>query len=135
MPRKPAKPCSYPNCPELTHGRYCEKHQKEIDKSYNQNCRPYGYLYNTSRWRKLRKQFLHEHPLCVECKGEGIISPSEVVDHVKPHEGDERLFWDESNWQALCKCCHDKKTARVDGRWGKKGRVYSYLLNLLTSSY
>jgi 5-methylcytosine-specific restriction protein A len=26
------------------------------------------------------------------------------------------LFWDEDNWQALCKPCHDRKTA-VEGRW------------------
>lgn len=126
MPMKPAKPCSYPGCPELTRGRYCEKHQKEIDKSYNKNCRPYSYLYNSSRWRNLRKQFLLKHPLCVECKRHGAVTAATVVDHKVPHQGDERLFWDESNWQALCKHHHDKKTAREDGRWGRKGRVYSY---------
>ncbi|WP_456243258.1 HNH endonuclease [Thermacetogenium phaeum] len=36
-----------------------------------------------------------------------------------PHKGDRQLFWDESNWQALCKPCHDSKTAREDGGWGK----------------
>lgn len=25
------------------------------------------------------------------------------------------LFWDEANWQPLCKPCHDQKTAREDG--------------------
>lgn len=126
MPRKPRKPCSYPNCPELTESRYCDKHQKEINKSYNKSCRPYGYLYNNRRWRKLRKQFLLEHPLCEVCKKQGAVTVADVVDHIKPHEGNEELFWFESNWQALCKCCHDKKTAKEDGRWGKKGRVYTY---------
>ena len=27
MPRKPLKPCSYPGCPNLTAGQYCEKHR------------------------------------------------------------------------------------------------------------
>ena len=30
-----------------------------------------------------------------------------MVDHIKPHKGDETLFWDETNWQALCKPHHD----------------------------
>ncbi|TIX74642.1 MAG: HNH endonuclease, partial [Mesorhizobium sp.] len=29
-----------------------------------------------------------------------------VVDHVKPHRGDMRLFWSRSNWQPLCTPCH-----------------------------
>lgn len=37
-----------------------------------------------------------------------------VVDHIKPHRGDQRLFWDEDNWQALCKECHDRKTLTED---------------------
>ena len=34
-----------------------------------------------------------------------------------PHRSDPVLFWDEANWAALCKRCHDAKTAR-EGRWG-----------------
>lgn len=30
-----------------------------------------------------------------------------VCDHIKPHRGDERLFWDRANLQTLCKPCHD----------------------------
>ena len=37
-----------------------------------------------------------------------------VVDHMVPHRGDEKLFWDRSNWRALCKRCHDKKTGNED---------------------
>ena len=33
MPRKPKRPCSYPGCPNLTDGRFCEEHSK----LYNQN--------------------------------------------------------------------------------------------------
>jgi 5-methylcytosine-specific restriction protein A len=29
-----------------------------------------------------------------------------------PHRGDDLLFWDPNNWQALCRDCHDAKTAR-----------------------
>ena len=44
-----------------------------------------------------------------------------VVDHIIPHKGDKVLFWDRSNWQPLCKTCHDTKTAREDGGFGRHG--------------
>jgi 5-methylcytosine-specific restriction protein A len=67
MPKKPKKPCNHPGCPELTEGRYCEKHQKEIDKEYNKSNRPYKKLYNSSHWQRLRKHVLAKQPLCVIC--------------------------------------------------------------------
>jgi 5-methylcytosine-specific restriction enzyme A len=69
------------------------------------------------RWRRARATYLARHPLCVQCQAEGHIEPSTTVDHVVPHRGDQKLFWDEANWAALCKRCHDAKTAR-EGRWG-----------------
>ncbi|HZC81646.1 MAG TPA: HNH endonuclease signature motif containing protein [Nitrospiraceae bacterium] len=63
---------------------------------------------------KARLRFLREHPLCVTCLKEGIVKPATDVDHVIPHGGTERLFWDEENWQALCHECHSQKTA-MDG--------------------
>ena len=125
MPRKPKRMCSYPGCPELIEGRYCEKHQKEEAKKYNRS-RSYKYLYDTSRWKKMRKTFLTEHPFCEECKKAGRLKAATVVDHIMPHKGDEQLFWNQRNWQALCKQCHDTKTAKEDGRFGNKNKVYTY---------
>ena len=34
MPRKPKHPCGYPGCKELTDRRYCEKHEKLVNKQY-----------------------------------------------------------------------------------------------------
>jgi 5-methylcytosine-specific restriction protein A len=68
------------------------------------------------RWRRARA-YLARHPLCVQCQAAGRIEPSTTVDHVVPHRGDQKLFCDEANWAALCKRCHDAKTAR-EGRWG-----------------
>lgn len=56
--------------------------------------------------------YRESNPLCVECEKAGRVTPSEVVDHIKPHKGDVVMFWDVDNWQALCKRCHDRKTAR-----------------------
>ena len=53
---------------------------------------------------------MKRHPLCEICKAGGELSPATVVDHIVPHRGDMQLFWDQNNWQPLCKDCHDRKT-------------------------
>lgn len=53
-------------------------------------------------------------PWCIRCKEKGRLVPATVVDHIKPHRGDPDLFWDEKNWQPLCKSCHDHKTMTKD---------------------
>jgi 5-methylcytosine-specific restriction protein A len=63
---------------------------------------------------------------CDECKREGVVTATEVVDHVVPNKGNEELFLDESNWQSLCKHHHDDKTAKEEGKFGNKNEVYSY---------
>jgi 5-methylcytosine-specific restriction protein A len=70
-----------------------------------------------SRWRRARRAFLARYPLCAACQDHGRLVPATTVDHVVPHRGDQDLFWDERNWAAMCKRCHDAKTAR-EGRWG-----------------
>ena len=122
MPRRPKKPCKFPSCPELTEGNYCPSHQKESE--HKRSSRPYKKLYNSIQWQQLRKQVLNKQPLCVECLKAKRITPATVVDHIKPHKGNEKLFYDISNLQSLCKSCHDRKTAKEDGRW--KRRVYTY---------
>ena len=69
--------------------------------------------YNRS-WRQARRIFLQKHPVCVFCLARGIVEPAEIVDHIKPHKGDESLFWDQANWQALCKVCHDGAKQRLE---------------------
>ena len=64
------------------------------------------------RWRKARKAFLAQHPWCVECEKTGGDSIARVVDHIAPHGGDVKLFWDRSNWQSLCTRHHNRKTSR-----------------------
>lgn len=68
-----------------------------------------GYDY---RWQVASKLFLADHPLCIECKGCGLVVGATCVDHITPHRGDQVLFWDVSNWQPLCTTCHCRKTAR-----------------------
>ena len=118
MPKKPPHPCSSPGCPALTHNRYCEQHTAiERKRPRSGRC---GNMYNY-RWQKARAAFLRAHPICCVCEREAIIEPSAVVDHKIPHEGNQTLFWDESNWQAMCVQCHNRKSARELNE--KKGKV------------
>lgn len=112
MPMKPKHPCGHPGCPELVPSgvKYCEKH-KPLHPEEIRSAESRGY---DSRWQKARKRFLAAHPLCVECLKEGKYTKATVVDHIQAHRGDPELFWDERNWQPLCKFHHDQKTGRED---------------------
>lgn len=121
-PYAPAHPCSYPGCHELVVvGSRCILHRKQEMREYNKRrgsstVQGYGI-----QWQRARRTYLAEHPLCVQCRAEGLYRAASVVDHIRPHRGDHTLFWSEDNWQALCKAHHDSKTATQDGRWGNRG--------------
>lgn len=118
MPYKPNKPCRHPGCARLiSSGKYCEEHLP-LHPEYIRSAATRGY---NSRWSKARKAYLSEHPLCAECLRRGKYTEATVVDHIKPHRGNQELFWDKSNWQSLCKPCHDRKTGREDSK-----PTYSY---------
>jgi len=114
MPTRPKRPCKYPCCPELVQEGYCDKHAKDKQSydRYRGSSTERGY---DAKWRKARAVYLAKHPLCIVCMKDNKITPATVVDHIKPHKGDMVLFWDRSNWQSLCKRCHDIKTATEDG--------------------
>jgi 5-methylcytosine-specific restriction protein A len=48
------------------------------------------------------------------CKDVGRVAKATVVDHVVPHNGDQGLFWDDGNWQALCATCHSMHKRRIE---------------------
>lgn len=124
MPRSAKRPCSYPGCGALTDSGRCDRHKHVARKQHDERRgssteRGYGY-----RWQKASKAYLAAHPLCqcADCdEGRKRLLPATVVDHRIPHRGDMALFWDSSNWQAMSKPCHDAKTAREDGGFGRGG--------------
>jgi DNA ligase (NAD+) len=85
MPRKPKRPCSFPGCPELADGRYCDTHQRQVDAHYNKYERdPQTRKRYDRRWRRIRDRYISEHPLCEECKKYGRLTPAEEVHHIIP---------------------------------------------------
>ena len=69
--------------------------------------------YASVRWRRLRKMQLKKEPLCAFCLKAGKTTVADVVDHIEPHEGEERLMWDTNNLQSLCATCHSG-TKRIE---------------------
>lgn len=117
VPKKPKRPCSFPGCPELVEGRYCEKHKREVNQHYNRYQRdPETSKRYGRRWRKIRKAFITANPLCGECKRQGKFTPAEEVHHIIPlAEGGTH---NSDNLMSLCKSCHSRLTAKEGGRWG-----------------
>lgn len=76
----------------------------------------YRRLYKTARWAARREAQLGSEPLCRMCGKRGLIVPASIADHVIPHRGDMRLFF-EGELQSLCKPCHDgpKHSAEMRG--------------------
>jgi len=71
------------------------------------------------RWQQARRRWLVQHPLCVMCQAAGRVVPATVVDHIIPHRGAARLFWDRENWQSLCERHHNAKSAMERGGGAK----------------
>jgi len=76
---------------------------------------PNQKFYNSTAWRKLRKYWINENPLCVHCLEKGITKDATgrngVVDHIKPiNEGGGKL--DIENLQTLCNKHHNIKSAK-----------------------
>ena len=91
--------------------------------------RGYGY-----KWQQARAGYLVQHPFCayclrevgidyhqdavaigLQCTAAGIGLPyASVVDHIEPHRGDMKLFWDSTNWQSLCATHHSRDKQREE---------------------
>ncbi len=136
MPVSAQRPCGHPGCNKLVRGgNRCEQHRVaekiNLDRARG-NSAQRGY---DRRWRLARERFLQDHPFCNEHLQNGKHVMATVVDHKVPHRlydarqskdrlsiaRAEKLFWDRSNWQSLCKGCHDKKTWKEDGAFGRGG--------------
>ena len=78
-------------------------------------------LYDRVRWKRRRAAFLAANPLCRMCEQQSRATLATVVDHIKPHKGDPELFFDESNWQGLCKTDHDAAKAELEATGRLRG--------------
>ena len=52
------------------------------------------------------------NPVCKPCYDAGFVTQADEVDHIIPIDWDPDLAWERSNFQAICRECHEKKTAK-----------------------
>jgi len=119
------KLCLKPGCNRIANPNtgHCDQHydlyveKEEKRKEYLKGAeayrrkiknRPYIKLYNSAQWRRMSNKKLSDEPICQICEKH----LSTAVDHIEPHRGDLKLFFNYNNLQALCKKCHSKKTAK-----------------------
>ena len=117
-PHKPKRPCSYPGCPKLTDGRFCEEHTKQENQRYERYRRdPETKKRYGGNWIKIRTAFLAAHPLCEVCQQHGRLTPATEVHHIK--DLSDGGTHDYTNLMPLCKSCHSQITA---SGWNKNER-------------
>jgi len=104
MPVKAPRVCGHCNgthksgerCPTV---KAMDRQRKARHDTKRPSARKRGYDVN---WDKARAEYLQVYNSCRRCGQQ-----ASVVDHIKPHKGDKKLFWDRTNWQALCSHCHN----------------------------
>lgn len=68
-------------------------------------------LYHSARWTKVSRAWRAAHPLCEECRRNGVLKAGEVTDHIIPFPVCKDFF-DDKNFQTLCQDCNNKKGQR-----------------------
>ncbi len=74
------------------------------------------------RWARAADGFRKRNPLCIGCLALGRSVAAVLVDHVEPHQGDTKKFWDKSMWQPSCRWHHDVVKQRLEVLW-KAGSI------------
>lgn len=89
----------------------CAKARKAKSDSDRPSARARGY---DGAWEAARARHLARHPACVDC-GE----PATLVDHIISIRKAPHRRLDPTNFASMCAVCHGRKTARVDGSFGR----------------
>jgi len=110
MPTAALRICTYPGCINLVRSGRCAVHRQKPDRLFPHD--PVSTrLYNSARWKQIRKEHLAKEPFCRECRKHGRQVLGNHVDHIEPHNNDEKKFF-AGPFQTLCLSCHTIKTNR-----------------------
>ncbi|SEM35130.1 5-methylcytosine-specific restriction enzyme A [Mesobacillus persicus] len=102
----------------MTREDYCTGHKgekKAEQRQYNRFVRNQKHVkfYQSKEWKTVRVQALvRDHYLCVKCRGAGIYTKADVVDHIVELQDDFSLRSTLTNLMSLCHKHHNLKTAQ-----------------------
>lgn len=89
----------------------------------SEEAKKWRQLYKRALWKKLRIDHISEEPMCRYClERDGSLVAADIVDHITPHKGDEKKFFNPNNLQSLCESCHNGEKAMEEN--GKKFMRY-----------
>lgn len=116
MARKALQVCPTPGCPTLTTSGRCPSCQTEA-RAARPSSHSHGY---NAAWSKASTAYLENHPYC-ECLECSALPPLQrdlatEVDHIDGLGPLGPRGYDPSNWQAMSKRHHSRKTAAET--WG-----------------
>lgn len=118
MPRRAARVCSQPGCPNLVtkrDRRFCDEHQAQEWKRQDARRGTSAQRGYGPRWQKIRARYIKAHPVCERCQR----AQSVLVHHiVRKRDGGTD---DPDNLLALCRSCHAQIHSDA-GELGGKGR-------------
>lgn len=123
MPTRAPRPCTYAGCGRLTTSGRCDQHPLPVHTWGNDRGTRHDQGYGTE-WDKLRRRILQrDNYLCQPCLRAGRLTALTTgdprhtragsVDHIK-RKADGGTD-DPANLQAICRLCHEAKTAREGG--------------------
>ena len=94
--------------------KYFKEKKEQREESYKRFNSKWDKYYQSKYWKKLRSEYIAEHPVCENCLKYGRVVPAEEIHHKKPFGLGEterekwQLLLDKSNLIALCSSCHDE---------------------------
>lgn len=96
--------CARAGCGEPPVGSYCRAHTRQRDRQHRSANR---WVYDTKRWRVLRRRKLALSPVCESCRQ---VLATDVHHRLAIQAGGEA--WSLNNLESLCKSCHSIETRR-----------------------
>lgn len=106
MPSTAKRFCSAPGCSAIVSGGRCPAHSRERERGGSTER---GY---NAAWQRFRAVYLKSHPLCCDCLEADRVTVATDIHHVLKLAQRPELKYEASNLRALCKACHDARTAR-----------------------
>jgi 5-methylcytosine-specific restriction protein A len=126
MPKAALRPCAHPGCTELVRSARCARHARQQYRTHNRYYRDPAVqkMYNSKRWKKIRKEHLEAYPYCANHLRQGVYVLATQVHHKVPHEGDPIKFF-EGELESLCDGCHTAETNK-ERAYGPQGGQKSF---------